>query len=153
MKPKVSACIHHPDSNITTILTIDERCLIVLAYKPFMELVKSKAYCVEDIRSVRVKKFYPNNVEWRCQGFAVLGMLCLPLIQMPHLWIALTILSWIFIGRKALGAVEWGLLLDVMNLEDSRGKRSSMSRQIVFSPIKEDIESAKQAISNSISKA
>ena len=153
MKPKASTCIHHPDNNITTILSIDEKYLTVLAYKPFMELVKSKAYCVEDIRSVRVKKFYPNNVEWRCQVFGILGMLCLPLIQMPQLWIALTMLSWIFIGRKALGAVEWGLLLVVMNLDDSGGKRSSMSYQIVFSPIKEDIESAQQAISSSISKA
>jgi hypothetical protein len=153
MKPKASACIHHPNSNITTILTIDEKYLIVLAYKPFMELVKNKAYCVADIQSMRVQKVYPNNVGWKCQVFAVLGMLCLPLIQMPQLWIALTLLSWILIGRKALGAVEWGLLLDVMNLEDPRGKRSSMSYQIVFSPIKEDIESAKQAISSSISKA
>jgi hypothetical protein len=149
MKPKVSACIHHPDSNITTILTIDERCLIVLAYKPFMELVKSEGYCVADIRSVRVKRVYPNNVEWRCQVFAVLGMLCLPLIQIPQIWVVLTMLSWFLLGRKALGVSEWGLHLSIIKL-DSKGKKFSFLRQIASSPLKEDIESMKLVISSAV---
>jgi hypothetical protein len=149
MKPKVSACIHHPDSNITTILTIDERCLIVLAYKPFMELVKSEGYLLTDIKSVLVRKVYPNKVVWKCQGFGILGILCLPLIQIPQIWVVLTMLSWFLLGSKALGVSEWGLRLSITKL-DSKGKKFSFLRQIVSSPLKDDIESMKLVISSAV---
>ena len=152
MMPKVSAFIHHPSTGISTVLTLDERLLIVLSYKPFMELINSESYYCVEVESLIVKRIYPNTVAWRLEVYFVLGMLCLPLIQIPQVWIATTILSWFLLGKKALGGQEWGLVLRVTKL-DPTGQKSSFLRQICSSPIKEDIESAKQVISSAVGKS